>query len=269
MLADASPWLVADEMTEPVLRLVWRVLTVLVSIQPIDRMRHHDKLASKGTRRVPGLISGEAFTTVLKSFRAKPNGPQINDGLLRLWLAILVSLSAMFVGNARAETVNISCDSAGETAPAKLLLTYEGGASGTLTVQAPFGTLSLPATKENRQDVEDGEKLTATGIRAFGSATVTMPDKAAIEACVAKNLARTKRKTRTSLPPRLALALNRRPQASSRWPSRPPSRSASSTRLRRMSKLHAHSSSRACSRAARSRSRPRQRAAASASSLPW
>jgi hypothetical protein len=31
---------------------------------------------------------------------------------------------------------------------------------------------------------ENGEPLSATGIRAFGPATVQMPDKAAIEACV-------------------------------------------------------------------------------------
>jgi hypothetical protein len=95
-----------------------------------------------------------------------------------------VCLLALLSSTAQAEPINILCEDAGEKTPAKLTLTYEGDSSGTLTVKAPFGEMSLPATKEQREDVEDGEKLTATGIRAFGPATVTMPDKAAIEACV-------------------------------------------------------------------------------------
>jgi hypothetical protein len=115
-------------------------------------------------------------------------GPQINRRLLRSTLATFVVLSLGFGGAARAETVNIGCENAGENTPAKLTLTYEGGASGTLTVKAPFGDMSLPATREEREDTEGGEKLTATGIRAFGPVTVAMPDKAAIEACVAQKL---------------------------------------------------------------------------------
>jgi hypothetical protein len=106
----------------------------------------------------------------------KSNGPSR--------LAAIIFLVAVIGGPVHAETLKILCEDAGEKAPAKLTLTYNGGASGTLDVQAPFGEMSLPATKEEREDIEDGEKITATGIRAFGPATVTMPDKAAIEACV-------------------------------------------------------------------------------------
>jgi hypothetical protein len=87
-----------------------------------------------------------------------------------------------------AETLTVTCEDAGEKAPAALTLGYEGGASGTLTVKAPFGEMSLPATKEQREDGEGGKNLAATGIRAFGPASVIMPDKAAIEACVAQKL---------------------------------------------------------------------------------
>src|SRR5262249_6381908 len=42
----------------------------------------------------------------------------------------------------------------------------------------------LPASKEARDEVgEDGQKQSATGIRAFGPAKVIMPDKAAAEVC--------------------------------------------------------------------------------------
>jgi hypothetical protein len=55
-------------------------------------------------------------------------------------------------------------------------------------VKGSFGDMSLPATKEDREDVEDGQKLTATGIRAFGPANVTMPEKGEIEACIRQKL---------------------------------------------------------------------------------
>lgn len=109
-------------------------------------------------------------------------------GTLASVLAGFVCLLALLSGSAQAEMIKILCEDAGKTAPGKLSLSYEGGASGTLTVKAPFGEMTLPATKEEREDVEEGEKLTATGIRAFGPATVTMPDKAAIEACIAQKL---------------------------------------------------------------------------------
>jgi hypothetical protein len=77
---------------------------------------------------------------------------------------------------------------AGEPQPEMTLL-YEGDASGTLKVKASFGEMVLPATKEEREAVDaDGKSYTATGIRAFGPATVLMPDKAAIETCVKAKL---------------------------------------------------------------------------------
>jgi hypothetical protein len=60
-------------------------------------------------------------------------------------------------------------------------LVYEGDAKGVLKVKGPFGEMTLPATKEEREK--------AVGILASGPATVAMPDQRALEACIA---ARTK-----------------------------------------------------------------------------
>jgi len=69
-----------------------------------------------------------------------------------------------------------------------MTLVYDGDASGTLKVKGAFGEMALPATRDEREGEVDGMDLRATGIRAFGAASVFMPDKAAIEACVAKKL---------------------------------------------------------------------------------
>lgn len=66
-----------------------------------------------------------------------------------------------------------------------MTLVYEGDGAGTLTVKDSFGEMSLPARKETREGQgDDGTKMTATGIAAFGLVSAVMPDKAAIEACV-------------------------------------------------------------------------------------
>jgi len=77
-----------------------------------------------------------------------------------------------------AETLTVTCEDAGEKAPAALTLGYEGGASGTLTVKAPFGEMSLPATKEQREDVEGGKNLAAREFAPSGlrpSSCLTKP----------------------------------------------------------------------------------------------
>ena len=87
--------------------------------------------------------------------------------------------------SAHAGSITVACEpNPAFNAPA-MTLVYQGGAEGTLTIKAPFGEMSLPATMESRQGTdENGAPLSATGIRAAGPATVQMPDKAAIEACV-------------------------------------------------------------------------------------
>jgi hypothetical protein len=84
-----------------------------------------------------------------------------------------------------AETVTIACEANPTLNAPEMTIVYEGEAEGTLTIAAPFGEMSLPATKESREGTDEtGQPISATGIRAAGPATVQMPDKAAIESCV-------------------------------------------------------------------------------------
>jgi hypothetical protein len=84
-----------------------------------------------------------------------------------------------------AETVTIACEPNPAFNAPEMTLVYEGEAEGTLTITAPFGEMSLPATKEDREGTDEkGQPISATGIRASGPATVQMPEKAAIESCV-------------------------------------------------------------------------------------
>jgi hypothetical protein len=90
-----------------------------------------------------------------------------------------------------AETVAIACEDLGGTGQqAALALTYEGEAQGTLKVTGSLGEMSLPAVKGpgtvTIEDLNDGKPY--FGIRAAGPASVIMPDKASVEACVAGKL---------------------------------------------------------------------------------
>jgi hypothetical protein len=100
------------------------------------------------------------------------------SSLLLALIGTGVSLSSTV--HADALTINCVEKSFGKTSD--LTLTYEGSDSGTLTIKAPYGEMALPANKEERTDESSGAKV--TGIRASGPATVLMPDKAVIEACV-------------------------------------------------------------------------------------
>lgn len=103
------------------------------------------------------------------------------------FVALLAAMACARV--AHASTVSMRCqdkDDAGATSA--MTLVYDGDASGTLKVKGAFGEMALPATKEERVGDGDGIELVATGIRAFGKASVLMPDKVAIESCVARKL---------------------------------------------------------------------------------
>jgi hypothetical protein len=100
--------------------------------------------------------------------------------------ALLVGLTVSACAPSAAETIAFKCteNDAGDPKP-EMTVTYEGDDKGTLKIKASYGEMSLPATKEVRDAVsEAGEKYSVTGIRAFGPATVIMPDKASIEACI-------------------------------------------------------------------------------------
>lgn len=108
-------------------------------------------------------------------------GGRSNSLTMRLSVATLgVFCMAAACNEAQAEIVTFKCD-----APSRMTLVYEGDGAGTLTVKDSFGEMSLPARKETREGQgDDGTKMTATGIAAFGLVSAIMPDKAAIEACV-------------------------------------------------------------------------------------
>jgi hypothetical protein len=83
------------------------------------------------------------------------------------------------------EAVMIKCEELDAGRPAEMTAVYSGEPSGTLKLKASFVEIELPATMETRESEADGMHLKATGIRAFGPATVIMPDRSAIEACIA------------------------------------------------------------------------------------
>ena len=103
--------------------------------------------------------------------RAKPTGSGIG-------LALLISACS-----AAAENTSIQCQ-ATPGFPA-MSLVYEGGETGTLKVASSLGEMSLPASRQEREGENEGVKYTATGILASGPAKLLMPDRAAMEACIA------------------------------------------------------------------------------------
>ncbi len=86
-----------------------------------------------------------------------------------------------------AGALSLSCefkDAATDAAPSQMDLTYKGDASGTLHIKAPFGEMDVPARMEKHGEGDEA----MTGIRAFTETTALMPDKMALEDCVAAKL---------------------------------------------------------------------------------
>lgn len=87
-----------------------------------------------------------------------------------------------------AATLTITCERADVIVAAwngPMTLTYTGDAEGTLQVKAPYGEFSIPA-KLASHAMADGTGGRA--IKANGDASSTMPDLAALEACIAKQI---------------------------------------------------------------------------------
>lgn len=90
-----------------------------------------------------------------------------------------LALLSLFAAPACAGTTTTACEANPTFNAPAMTLVHEGEAAGMLTITAPFGEMSLPATIETREGRdENGEPLSATGIRAAGPATVQMPDTA-------------------------------------------------------------------------------------------
>lgn len=92
---------------------------------------------------------------------------------------------------ASANTVTLDCAADAVFGAPSMKMVYEGDDSGTLIVTGGFGEMRLPATFLRHEGTdENGAKLTATGIRASGAASVLMPDKAALEVCATGKLSK-------------------------------------------------------------------------------
>ena len=94
---------------------------------------------------------------------------------------------AVFIpaATASAETIAVSCKGEEFQKPYELTLVYEGDDSGTMKVTGSFGEMSLPAGKRLREGVNtDGDTVKATVIWGGADIPITVPDKAAIEACI-------------------------------------------------------------------------------------
>lgn len=112
----------------------------------------------------------------------------LNRYALAARASVLLLSTGLFACSAGAEPVSLTCEERDAGQTSQMTMIYEGDAQGTLKVKGSFGEMALPASKETREGEVDGKKTSVMGIRASGPATVLMPDKAAIEACVTGKL---------------------------------------------------------------------------------
>lgn len=104
----------------------------------------------------------------------------------RFQLAVLAfAAGATCCGAAAAESLSFACPAEALFMPADMTLTYTGEAAGTLDIRGGFGDIQLPASLTRQTSEVGGETFQSLGIRAAGRAALAMPDKAAMEACVA------------------------------------------------------------------------------------
>jgi hypothetical protein len=85
---------------------------------------------------------------------------------------------------ARADVLNVKCSDA--QSGQALTFSYEGSETGTLKITAPYGAAELPATSKEATNTVDNQALAIRAINAAGPATLRMPDKAQLEACIVK-----------------------------------------------------------------------------------
>lgn len=100
-----------------------------------------------------------------------------------LAIAVLLALAA---APASAAPLMITCeneDFATVDWKGPLKVTYDGEATGTLTIQSQHIALTLPAKKEVRTGELDGKPHSVTGITGNADTNAVMPDLAALDAC--------------------------------------------------------------------------------------
>ena len=99
-----------------------------------------------------------------------------------------LALLALASCPASAATLTVTCERSDVIVSAwngPTTITYTGSAEGTLQLKASYGEMSLPA-KLVPHAMADGTP--ARAIRAFGDTSSTMPDLAALEACISTKI---------------------------------------------------------------------------------
>lgn len=105
-------------------------------------------------------------------------------------ISVLVALIAFPASPVFAGTVNITCAKAdvmaGGSGP--MTVTYDGEATGMITIASGPVNLSVPANKTVRTGTLDGKPHSVTGIIGASDGAIPMPDRLALEACASKNI---------------------------------------------------------------------------------
>lgn len=106
----------------------------------------------------------------------------------RIW--VLVALIAFPASPVFAGSVNITCAKADVMAGGggPMTVTYDGDATGTITIASVPVNLSVPANKTVRTGTLDGKPHSVTGIIGASDGAISMPDRVALEACASKNI---------------------------------------------------------------------------------
>ncbi len=100
-------------------------------------------------------------------------------------LPCVLLLSGVLASPASAGTVTIPCDADPAYNSPAMTFVYDGETEGTLSIKAPFGDVSLPATRQDIQMTDaKGQPGPVTAIQGSGRVKLQMPGKTAVEACV-------------------------------------------------------------------------------------
>lgn len=130
---------------------------------------------------------------MVSAFRRSNSGavvPTVTARKLRARISVLVALLAFPASPVFSGTVNITCAKAdvmtGGGGP--MTVTYDGDATGTITIASVPVNLSVPANKTVRTGTLDGKPHSVTGIIGASDGAIPMPDRVALEACASKNI---------------------------------------------------------------------------------
>jgi hypothetical protein len=127
----------------------------------------------------------------MKMIRGRQRSSMVRHDQLKSWqtgCAVALGLLAFASSQASAATLTVTCERADvivSTWNGPMTITYTGDAEGTIQLKAPYGELAMPA-KLVTHPMADGTP--GRVVKAFGDTTMTMPDLAALETCIAKQI---------------------------------------------------------------------------------